>query len=108
MMMKNFRLAILAFLSMVVLFSCLKRTSKKELEDNLKTTMGLYLNHQPQIDTSRVHFEVLDVSFFEEKTDYLCEFKVNMKEKNNNQIKDTTGTMSAAISKDLKVVTRKF
>jgi hypothetical protein len=107
-MMKNFRLVVMVFICSSVLFSCLKKTSKKELEDNLKTAMGLYLNHKPNMDTSRVHFEVLDVTYFEEKTDYLCEFKVNMKEKINEQIKDTTGSMSARISKDFKEVSRNY
>lgn len=68
--------------------------------------MDLYLNHQPRIDTSRVKFNVLYVAFFEDKTFYLCNFKVNMKEKRVNQIFDTTGTMSARISKDFKNVSR--
>lgn len=89
-----------------LLFSCAKKISKKDVEESLKSSMGLYLNHQPRIDTSRVKFNVLEVIYFEDKTFYLCNFKVNMKEKRVNQIFDTTGTMSARISKDFKNVSR--
>ena len=69
--------------------------------------MELYLNNQPKIDTARVKFNVLEVAYFEEKARFVCEFKVSMKEKTMNQIKDTTGTMIANISKDFKTVSRK-
>jgi hypothetical protein len=107
-MIKKIRFVFLALFSGLLLFSCLKKAGKKELEENLKAAMGLYLNHQPRIDTARVKFQVLTVVYFEEKTDYLCEFQVNMKEKTNNVIKDTTGAMSAKISKDFKTVSRKY
>ena len=61
--------------------SCLKKDSRKDTEENLKTAMDLYLNHQRQIDTSRVKFKVLEVTFFEGKLGYICNFKVNMKER---------------------------
>jgi hypothetical protein len=51
---------------------------------------------------------VLEVVYFEDKADYICEFKVNMKEKHDNILKDTTGSMSATISKDFKTVTRRY
>jgi hypothetical protein len=84
----------------------LKKDSRKETEENLMTTMGLYLNHQAKIDTSRVKFQVLEVAFFEGKMGYICNFKVNMKQKMDSMIKDTTGSMSANISKDFKTVSR--
>lgn len=99
--------ATLVFFAVFFSFSCVKKDSKKDVEDNLKTAMGLYLNHKPGMDTSRVKFNVLEVAFFEDKMGYICDFKVNMKEKNGDQVKDTTGMMEAYISKDYKDVTRK-
>ena len=107
-MFKKIELVSIALICGFLLFSCVKKAGKKELEDNLKAAMVAHLNHNPQIDTSRVKFYIQEVIFFEEKEDYLCEFKVNMKEKLNTQLKDTTGTMSAKISKDFKIVTRRF
>ena len=87
--------------------SCLKKDSRKQTEANLKTAMDVYLNHQRQIDTSRVKFNVLEVTFFEGKMGYICNFKVNMKEKRDSNLMDTTGFMNANISKDFKEVSRR-
>jgi hypothetical protein len=87
--------------------SCIKKDSPKQIEENLKTSMELSLNHNPRIDTSRVKFKVLTVTYFEAPKGFICEFKVNMKEKRDGELKDTTGMMSANISKDFKNVTRR-
>jgi len=106
-MFKNFRLFFVAIASIILLFSCLKKSSKKDVPENLKTAMGLYLNHRRDIDTSRVKFKVLEVAYYEAKAGYICEFKVNMQTKVSDQIKDTIGTMTANISKDFKDVSRR-
>jgi hypothetical protein len=98
---------IIALTGGIFFYSCIKKDSRKQTEENLKTAMELYLNHQRQIDTSRVKFRVLEVTFFEDKPYYICNFRVNMKEKRDNILKDTTGFMNANISKDFKDVTRK-
>lgn len=87
--------------------SCIKKDSRKQTEENLKTAMELYLNHQRQIDTSRVKFKVQEVTFFEGKLGYICNFRVNMKERKDSMLTDTTGFMSANISKDFKDVSRR-
>ncbi|HCL84140.1 MAG TPA: hypothetical protein DIC22_09205 [Chitinophagaceae bacterium] len=107
-MNKKFRLVLIVLFIGSGLFSCVKRQGKKELEDNLKAAMGVYLNHRPGIDTSRVQFTVLEVVYYDDKKDYICDFKVHMKEKTPDQIKDTTGTMRARISRDFKDVTRSY
>ena len=96
------------FLCVILMASCIKKTNRKELETDLKTAMELSLNHQPRIDTSQVHFKVLEVSFFEGKKVYNCEFKVNMKQKMPDRMVDTVGYMQADISKDFKTVNRKY
>ncbi|HEY8734213.1 MAG TPA: hypothetical protein VIL90_06580 [Puia sp.] len=106
-MFKKFRAGTIAIFCMIFLFSCIKKQSRSEVESNLKTAMELYLNHQATIDTARVKFKVLEVSFFEAKMGYICEFKVDMKEKTNNTVNDTTGIMTANVSKDFKEVSRR-
>jgi hypothetical protein len=105
-MFKITRHYLIAFSIGILFYSCAKKISKTDIEESLKSSMDLYLNHQPRIDTSRVKFNVLQVIYFEDKTFYICNFKVNMKEKRVNQIFDTTGNMSARISKDFKNVSR--
>jgi hypothetical protein len=98
---------IIALMGGIFFNSCLKKDSRKQTEENLKTAMDLYLNHQRQIDTSRVKFKVLEVTFFEGKLGYICDFKVNMKERRDSILTDTTGYMNANISKDFKEVSRR-
>jgi hypothetical protein len=97
----------IALLGGILFNSCLKKDSRKQTEENLKTAMDLYLNHQPRIDTGRVKFKVLDVTFFEGKLGYICNFKVNMKEKRDGMLMDTVGMMNANVSKDFKDVVRR-
>ncbi|HEV3222931.1 MAG TPA: hypothetical protein VGZ90_08640 [Puia sp.] len=105
-MIKLIRIVFTSMLCGIIVSSCVKKMSNEDVQENLKAAMSLYLNHQPRIDTSRVKFNVLEVIYFEDKTKYLCNFKVNMKEKRINQLFDTTGNMSARISKDFKNVSR--
>jgi len=106
-MFKNFRHFFLSLVSIILLFSCIKKSNKRDVPENLKTAMGLYLNHRRDIDTSLVKFKVLEVAYYEAKAGYICEFKVNMQTRVSNQIKDTIGTMTANISKDFKDVSRR-
>jgi hypothetical protein len=107
-MLKKFRFLTAALFSGLILISCVKKTSRKDTEDGLKNAMGLYLNHSPKIDTSRVKFNVLEVTYFEDKEYYVCHFKVNMKQERKDRLLDTTGSMSAHISKDFKDVSRTY
>jgi hypothetical protein len=106
-MLKEFRIIGIVFLSSIILLSCVKKPAKNEVELDLKNAMGLYLNHQPRIDTSKVKFDVLSVTFYEASKGYICEFKVNMKQQLPDRLLDTTGFMNANISKDFKTVSRK-
>jgi hypothetical protein len=106
-MIKKFRLAFISLLGLFFFVSCIKKDSPKQIQENLKTAMELSLNHNPRIDTAKIKFKVLDVAYYEAKNGYICDFKVNMKEKRDGQLNDTTGMMSANISKDFKDVTRR-
>jgi hypothetical protein len=105
-MIKLIRFVLAVIFFGIFFTSCVKKMSSEDVKESLKAAMDLYLNHQPRIDTSRVKFRVMEVIYFEDKTNYLCNFKVNMREKRINQLFDTTGNMSARISKDFKDVHR--
>jgi hypothetical protein len=83
--------------------SCVKKPSKADIEKSLITAMGNHLNADPQIDTSVVKFKVLSVTYYEEVVNYACEFKVEMKTDHS----DTTGIMTARISKNFDKVIRR-
>jgi len=107
-MMKKTRFILILIFGSFILFSCHKKLSRNELENNLKTAMGLFLNHDPKVDTAKIKFTVLEVSYFEAPKGYICDFKVNMKDQSNGRNIDTTGMMSANISKDFKDVSRRY
>ena len=107
-MFKKFRIIIACFFWAILMFSCIKKHSRKETEEDLKAAMELFLNHQPKADTSQIKFKVLEASFYEGPKAFICEFKVNLKQKMPDRLVDTTGYMRADISKDFKTVTRKY
>ena len=99
------RLGLIAIVFSVLIFSCMAHdTTKAEVENDLKTTMQKYLYTSVNNDSSTVKYRVLDVTYYEESDEYLCEFKVHMK---TNTV-DTTGVMKANISKDLKKIVRLY
>ncbi len=70
----------------------------------LRTTMEKYLYDSHKLDTSKVTYEVKKVFYFETKEVYVCEFNVHVAVP---QKIDTTGIMTADISKDFLTVKRK-
>ena len=87
-----------------VMLACKHASTREEVEDKLKKSMTEYLYKSVNNDSSQVKFKVLNVIFFEEKNLYRCEFDVQMKRIKGG---DTTGTMSADISKNFKNISRK-
>jgi hypothetical protein len=107
-MYKKFRTISICLFGVFLMFSCIKKHGRKEIEENLKTAMELSLNHKPGVDTSLEKFKVLEVSFYEGPKVYTCEFKVNLKQKMPDRLVDTTGFMKADISKDFNTVSRLY
>ena len=99
--MKTFQ-TVLFFMGLI---SCKHTMTQKDIENQLKKAMQTYLYESINNDSSHVKFRVQDVTFFEDNSNYRCEFHVLM---NSGQSKDTTGLMGADISKDFKEVKRKF
>jgi len=96
--------AVAIFLLIFILTNCKRHLSKDYVEEHLKDSMKSFLYNKKNLDTTKTKFTVLSVTYFEDSTFYDCEFKVNLKEGNL----DTTGIMSARISKDFSVVKRKY
>jgi len=95
-------LHVLVFL-VFFMFGCKKRLSETDIERNLTVAMTRFLNSPPRVDTSKVKFTVVDVTFFDNKSSYECEFKIHLVSPG----KDTTGIMAASISKDFERILRK-
>jgi hypothetical protein len=92
----------------LLLFSSFIGCSDASLEYNkvqgrLISSMQTYLYKEINNDSSKVKYHVQEVRFFEDKEFYECEFKVHMQTKSL----DTTGFMTARISKDFNTVKRK-
>jgi hypothetical protein len=96
-----------ALLLLLALAGCHTPTAKdlrEKKEIRLKQAMLQKLYKDINNDSSTVKYEILSVSFFEGREYYNCEFKVHLKQP---QL-DTTGFMTADISKDMSVVKRKL
>ncbi len=87
------------------LVSCKRKVadSKEKTEMRLKAAMQAELYQSINNDSSNIKYRVMEVSYFEEKSRFVCEFKVRL----INNGHDTTGIMTADISKDITVVKRK-
>jgi hypothetical protein len=96
---------IIVFFSLLIIASsCKRHLSHEQTETELKTAMENYLNTRKNVDTNQLKFSVRSVIFFEDKTVFDCQFKVEMKQAD----KDTVGDMAAWISKDFTSVKRKY
>jgi hypothetical protein len=84
--------------------ACKRHLSHTEIEKQLKSSMHKFLINRKDYDSSKLKFEVQKVYFFEEKTSYDCEFVVRMWSNGY----DTTGVMTATITKDFTRVSRKL
>ncbi|MBS1606320.1 MAG: hypothetical protein JST42_26915 [Bacteroidetes bacterium] len=91
-------------LAVLLACACERPVPDPDVPGHLKTAMAQFLNQSVGADSARVKFEVKDVSYFKDSTFYECEFKVRMVRPG----KDTTGSMTARITRDFKNVSRKW
>ncbi len=89
-------------LLLLAALSCKRALSRSEVEKQLKKAMYNSLIKRPDYDSTIVKYDVKNVTFYEDNKFYDCEFLVHMWQKGI----DTTGNMSAKISKDFSVVKR--
>ena len=86
-----------------MVFGCKRPLTRQEKEERLKKAMTTYLYQKINDDSTHVKYRVERVYFFEGNTLYDCEFKVHLIRNNH----DTSGIMTATISKSFKTVKRK-
>ena len=77
--------------------------SEKETENELKKVFQASLYKSINNDSNRAKYYVNSVIFYEDPSEYNCEFRVRMVQPNL----DTTGIMTALISRDFKTIKRK-
>ena len=94
---------IFALFFTLILAACNANPSPDELKTKLSSTMTNFLYKNINYDSVKTKFRVLEVSYYDDKENYDCNFKVLMQEKGR---KDTVGYMFAFISKDFKTVKR--
>ncbi|HTQ66301.1 MAG TPA: hypothetical protein VMI12_16025 [Puia sp.] len=83
---------------------CQRKMTYEETETQLKKAMSAHLYNSVKNDSSKVKFYIKEVTFFEDKDFFDCQFKVQMLERNL----DTTGIMTARITKDFSKVYRNY
>jgi hypothetical protein len=83
---------------------CKRKLTASEKEASLIKSMREYLYNGINNDSSKVKFDVQTANYFEDKNFFECEFKVRV----ISPGRDTTGTMTARISKDFSKVFRKL
>jgi len=76
------------------------------MRDNLDHAWLRFLQKGPHTDSTKVKFEIMNVTYFEDSAFYVCEFKVRMKIP--SQGIDTIGIMNGIVSKDFSVIHRKY
>ena len=91
------------FCCFCLILSCQRPASRADTERQLKATLSSYLQKAAAKDSSKIRFEVTDVTYFQDSTFYECEFKVHL----IGNGKDTTGVMTARIAADFSKVVRK-
>lgn len=95
------RLIVLLFL--IIATSCNRNPTPADLQENFKSAMVNYLYSTVNYDSSKVRYSIVeDVIYFDDKSWYICDFKVKMTL--IEQQKDTVGMMRAYVSKDFKQV----
>jgi len=84
--------------------ACRRALTDAEVRKELSTAMLKFLSTDK--DTTKVKFEIQDVTYFKDKTFYECEYKVRMRVIPTGL--DTTGIMTARVSRDFSTVKRKL
>jgi len=95
----------LLLIYVIMTISCKRHLSRAAVRDNLEKSMSDYLRAEQGADSTRMRFRMLDVSYYEERDYYDCEFTVQLLREGG---RDTTGIIKATVSKDFSKVTKKW
>jgi hypothetical protein len=71
------------------------------VKDNLEKAMATYLRQHQSPGTPPLQFEMIDVTWQENDSSYLCRFTIKLYRPNAS---DTTGIISGQVSKDFSTV----
>jgi hypothetical protein len=95
------------FFSIIIFcIACKRSRTRAEVQNDLSKAMLTSLWSDNHKDTSSVKYQILDVNYFEDIEFYECEYKVRMHIVTTGF--DTTGMMTARVSKDFRTVKRKL
>jgi hypothetical protein len=90
--------------------SCSPKNKPVILDQQLKSAMADYLNTDPK-SKGLYKYDVTSVTYFDNTSNYICEFKVHMTNEinaSNARKVDTTGAMKVKIDKKFKVISRYY
>ncbi|HWB91324.1 MAG TPA: hypothetical protein VG605_05710 [Puia sp.] len=88
---------LLFFALSFLLYACQRKLKQQDTKEQLEKAMARYLAGHQATKDSKLHFDVLDVSYFQDSTFYDCNFTVKMTLPDG---RDTTGFMKERVSKD--------
>jgi hypothetical protein len=83
---------------------CQRKLSAAEVKEDLEKAMSAYLRQHQRPDTAPLRFDMVDVHYSEEDSDYLCQFTIKLHRPDGT---DTTGIISSKVSKDFSAVSAK-
>lgn len=100
----------LFFCVCLLLMSCSLHKTPADPNPQLKSAMSDYLNTDPR-SKGKYHYDITSMTYFEEPSFYICEFKVHMTNAISTQEArkiDTIGAMKVKIDKNFKVIGRYY
>jgi hypothetical protein len=80
---------------------CERKISADDVKENLEKAMANHLENSRPPGSPPMHFQILDVAYYEIGPYYRCEFKVKLLRADGT---DTTGIIRGKISKDFSQV----
>ena len=84
--------------------ACERKLTAAEVKENLEKAMTAYLQKEQSRGAAPLHFEMVDVTYFEDNDNYLCDFKVKLHRPDGS---DTTGIISSKVAKDFSKVSKR-
>ncbi len=83
---------------------CQRKLSSTEVKTNLEKAMATYLSGQHKAGMPPLKFDMLDVTYQENDSNYQCQFRIKLYRPDGS---DTTGIIRGAVSKDFSTVSAK-
>ena len=84
--------------------ACQRKLSAREVKENLEKAMSGYLRQHQRIGEVPLRFDMIDVHYAEEDSDYRCQFTIKLHRPDGS---DTTGIIDSKVSKDFSTISTK-